>query len=127
MATLRPWFRVVDPRHDLKENRPLDASEFAVHLDQIREGRAREDYQKPERFFERTYMTKTLKDLAAQVVQRLSGQSLETSAVFNMATQFGGGKTHALALLYHLSKPAEQFRPLISCRSPRSLQEDRHG
>ena len=26
-----------------------------------------------------------------------------------------------------LSKPAEQFRPLISCRSPRSLQEDRHG
>ena len=104
MANLRPWFRVVDPRHDLKENRPLDASEFAVHLDQIREGRAREDYQKPERFFERTYMTKTLKDLAVQVVRRLSGQSVETSAVFNMATQFGGGKTHALALLYHLAQ-----------------------
>lgn len=28
----------------------------------------------------------------------------ETSAVFNLATQFGGGKTHALTLLYHLAK-----------------------
>ena len=27
-----------------------------------------------------------------------------TSAVFNMTTQFGGGKTHALSLLYHLAK-----------------------
>ena len=27
-----------------------------------------------------------------------------TSAVFNMTTQFGGGKTHALTMLYHLAK-----------------------
>jgi predicted AAA+ superfamily ATPase len=104
MANLRPWYKVVDPRLDLRKDRRLDESEFAVHLDQIREGRAREDYQNPERFFERTYLTKTLKDLAVQVMRRLSGQSVETSAVFNMATQFGGGKTHALALLYHLAQ-----------------------
>ena len=87
-----------------REGRPLDASEFAVHLDQIRDGRAPVDYQNPERFFERTYITKNLCAIAAEVVRRLSGIKVETSAVFNMVTQFGGGKTHALALLYHLAK-----------------------
>lgn len=104
MAKLKPWYNVVTPREDLREGRPLDASEFAVHLDHVREGRAPDDYQQPERFFERTYMTHTLRDLASQVVRRLSGQQVETSAVFNMATQFGGGKTHGLTLLYHLAK-----------------------
>ncbi len=37
-------------------------------------------------------------------MRRLSGVTTETSAVFNMTTQFGGGKTHALTLLYHLAK-----------------------
>lgn len=36
-------------------------------------------------------------------MRRLSGERTETSAVFNMTTQFGGGKTHALTLLYHLT------------------------
>ena len=38
------------------------------------------------------------------MVRRLSGIKVETSAVFNMTTQFGGGKTHALTLLYHLAQ-----------------------
>ncbi|MFC2037214.1 ATP-binding protein, partial [Chloroflexota bacterium] len=101
--SLQPWYKVVTPREDLREGRPLDASEFAVHLDQVREGRAAVDYQEPERFFERTYLTRNLLDLAAEVVRRLSGLKVETSAVFNMATQFGGGKTHALTLMYHLA------------------------
>lgn len=100
----KPWYKVVYPRADLRENKPLDAAEFAVHLDQVRDGRAPEDYQQPERFFERTYLTTNLTDLAAQVVRRLSGERTETSAVFNLSTQFGGGKTHALTLLYHLAK-----------------------
>jgi len=104
MAKLKPWYSVVTPREDLRENRPLDASEFAVHLDHIRDGRAHADYVKPERFFDRTYLTTSLTDLASQVLRRLSGIQLETSAVFNMATQFGGGKTHSLAALYHLAK-----------------------
>ena len=104
MAHLKPWYQVVTPREDLRENRPLDASEFAVHLDHIREQRAHPDYLDPERFFERTYLTKNLLNLSSQVVRRLSGQKVETSAVFNMATQFGGGKTHSLTVLYHLAK-----------------------
>src|SRR5207237_818129 len=107
------WFHVIPPREDLREGRPLDASEFAVHLDQVREGHAPVDYQVPQRFFERTYMTRNLTDLAAQVVRRLSGEKVETSAVFNMSTQFGGGKTHALTLLYHLAQagPAAEGWP----------------
>src|SRR5262245_25021718 len=104
MAKLKPWYGVVTPREDLRENRPLDASEFAVHLDHIRDGRAPKDYGKPEQFFDRTYLTASLTDLASQVLRRLSGIQLETSAVFNMATQFGGGKTHSLAALYHLAR-----------------------
>jgi hypothetical protein len=101
---LKPWYKVVTPREDLREGKPLDAAEFAVHLDQVRDGRAPADYQNPEQFFERTYLTQTLTTLGAEVVRRLSGEKTETSAVFNMATQFGGGKTHALTLLYHLAK-----------------------
>jgi len=105
MATkLKPWYQVVTPREDLRENRPLDASEFAVHLDQIRDRKAHEDYVKPDRFFQRTYLTKSLMELSSQVLRRLSGIKVETSAVFNMATQFGGGKTHSLLALYHLAK-----------------------
>lgn len=103
MARLKSWFHVVQPREDLREGKPLDAAEFAVHLDQVRDDRAPDVYRKPEQFLERTYLTQSLTDLAAQVIRRLSGEKTETSAVFNMATQFGGGKTHALTLLYHLA------------------------
>ncbi len=101
---IKPWYKIVTPREDLREGKPLDASEFAVHLDQVREGSAPADYQKPERFFERTYLTKNLASLASEVIRRLSGERTETNAIFNLATQFGGGKTHALTLLYHLAK-----------------------
>src|SRR5258708_39352523 len=104
MAILKPWYKVVTPREDLRESKPLDASEFAVHLDQVRDGRAPAVYRLPESFFDRTYLTRTLLELASQAVRRLSGEKTETSAVFNLATQFGGGKTHALTLLYHLAK-----------------------
>lgn len=104
MASLKPWYKIATPREDLREGKPLDASEFAVHLEKVRLGTAPRDYSDAERFFERTYLTETLCDLAGEVVRRLSGEITETSAVFNMATQFGGGKTHALTLLYHLAK-----------------------
>ncbi len=109
--TLKPWYHVVYPREDLREGKPLDAAEFAVHLDQVQAGNAPDVYQKPEQFFERTYMTQNLTILATQVIRRLSGLKTETSAVFNMATQFGGGKTHSLTLLYHLAENGAGANP----------------
>ncbi|MBW7864504.1 MAG: ATP-binding protein [Candidatus Hydrogenedentes bacterium] len=100
---LQPWHKVVTPREDLREERPLDASEFAVHLDKVRDNQGPDVYRRPEEFFRRTFLTKNLLSLASESVRRLNGEVTETSAVFNMATQFGGGKTHALTLLYHLA------------------------
>ena len=60
MANLKPWYKVVTPREDLREGKPLDASEFAVHLDHVRDGRAPTVYQDPKQFFERTYLTQSL-------------------------------------------------------------------
>jgi hypothetical protein len=108
--SMKPWYKVATPREDLREGKPLDAAEFAVHLDHVRDGRASEDYQDPERFFDRTYLTKNLTLLGSHVLRRLSGKTTETSAVFNMATQFGGGKTHALTLLYHLASGGPEAR-----------------
>ena len=103
-----PWYKVITPREDLRDGRPLDASEFAVHLDQVVDHRAPADYTDPERFFSRTYMTKGLTDVACEVVKRLSGEVVGTSPVINLTTQFGGGKTHALTLLYHLAQSGDK-------------------
>jgi len=54
---LKPWYRVAVPREDLRQNQPVDASEFAVHLDRVVAGKAPEYYRAPEKFFERTYLT----------------------------------------------------------------------
>ena len=102
--SLKPWYKVVTPREDLREGKPQDASQFAVHLDDVRNGTAPPDYRDPVRFFAYTYLTKNLATLATEAIRRLSGQRTETSVVFNLATQFGGGKTHALALLFHLAR-----------------------
>lgn len=107
---MKPWYKVVTPRDDLRDGKPLDASEFAVHLDHVRDGRAPSVYQNPAEFFERTFLTKNLRELAGQVVRRLSGIKLETSAIFNLSTQFGGGKTHSLTLLYHLASSGDSAK-----------------
>lgn len=112
MAKLKPWYQVVTPREDLRQNRALEASEFAVHLDHIRTNRdtVSKDYSDPERFFERTHLTGSLLELGSQIVRRLSGIQLEASAVFNMATQFGGGKSHSLTTLFHLASHGEKAK-----------------
>lgn len=101
---MKPWYKVVTPREDLRSGKPLDAADFAVHLEQVERGDAAEVYTNPALFFERTHLTKTLTEFAVQVLKRLSGIRVETSAVFDLSTQFGGGKTHSLTLAYHLAR-----------------------
>lgn len=112
MANLKPWYRVegCQPREDLRLNKPLNEADFAVNLDHIIRGDSHPDYVKPHLFFARTFMTKALRELAVGTIRRLSGEQSETAAVYNMATQFGGGKTHALAMLYHLANGGSAAR-----------------
>lgn len=99
---LKPWHLVAVPREDIRKGQPLDAAEFAIHLDQVVDGRAPDVYKKPELFFARTYFTGTFFNLAVELTKRLSGDDPGTSSGVNLTTQFGGGKTHFLTLLYHL-------------------------
>ncbi len=41
---LKPWHKVVEPREDLREGRPLNVSGFAVPLDKVRGVAALGDY-----------------------------------------------------------------------------------
>lgn len=102
MATLKPWHQLAIPHEDLRKGTPLDASAFAIHLDQVIDGRAPDDYRDPRRFFARTYLTDAFRKMGAEVLRRLAGEHLGTSPGINLTTQFGGGKTHFLTLLYHL-------------------------
>lgn len=102
MDKFRPWHQVAVPREDLRRGAPLDAAEFAIHLDQVMDGRAPRDYVDPARFFARTYLTDAFRRMASEALRRLSGDLIGTSPGINLTTQFGGGKTHFLTLLYHL-------------------------
>ncbi|MGB9723874.1 MAG: ATP-binding protein [Chloroflexia bacterium] len=102
MAILKPWHHVAVPREDLRQGIPLDAAAFAIHLDQVMDGRAPRDYVEPERFFACTYLTGAFCKMASEALRRLNGDLIGTSPGINLTTQFGGGKTHFLTLLYHL-------------------------
>ena len=90
--SLKPWYKVVTPREDLREGKPLDASEFAVHLDQVRDGRANADYQNPVRFFERTFLTTNLRGLAAEALRRLSGEKQKPRLSSTWPPSLGAGR-----------------------------------
>lgn len=101
---LQPWHKAVTPREDLRKGEPLDASEFAIDLEEVIRGTAHPNYTDPELFFSCNCFTERLKKMASQTLKRLSGEVVGTSPVINLITPFGGGKTHALTLLYHLAK-----------------------
>jgi hypothetical protein len=103
---------VATPREDLRERRALDAAQFAVHLDEVVAGSAPIEYADSERFFQRTFITDGLKRFAGEVLRRLAGEREGSNAVLNLVTGFGGGKTHALTLLYHLAKTGPAAREL---------------
>jgi hypothetical protein len=110
MPELKPWHQVAVPREDLRNGIPLNEAEFAIHLDQVMDGRAPLDYREPERFFARTYLTAAFSKMAAEVMRRLAGEVVGTSPVINLTTQFGGGKTHFLTLLYHLARAGDEAK-----------------
>ena len=105
---LEAWYRVVTPRAEVREGRSFNPDEFAIALEQVVSGKAPEDYRDPLQFFKRTCWTRALKDHCGMVLRRLSGETANTAPVLTLVTQFGGGKTHTLAALYHLTENREQ-------------------
>ncbi len=100
LAGLLPWREIVDPHHDVAENR-FEQAEYAADLHAVHEGAADRQYLDPQTFFARTYLTGGLTGLITGAARRLSGQGGEP--VVELQTNFGGGKTHSLIALYHLA------------------------
>lgn len=98
-GALPPWWQVTIPHRDIREGK-LDLKVFAVNLAQVIEGQAVPEYRDPETFFRRTYVTRGLAATLRGVLRRLAGQPDGTS-ITQLATVFGGGKTHTLLALYH--------------------------
>ncbi len=101
---MEPWYKVATPRKEVREGRSFNPDEFAIALEQVVAGTAPVDYREPAQFFARTCFTRALREHASMVLRRLSGKTDNTAPVLTLITQFGGGKTHTLTVLYHLAK-----------------------
>lgn len=97
---LRAWWHTAMPHRDIREGR-FDLKIFAVDLAQVVEGDAVPEYKDPDTFFRRTVLTRGLRSTLKGVLRRLAGRD-DGVSVTQMATVFGGGKTHTLLALYHM-------------------------
>jgi len=97
-----PWYKVAMPRKEVRQGRSFNPDEFAIHLEQVIDKTAPEDYREPDKFFSRTCFTRALREHVGMVLRRLMGETSDTAPVMTLITQFGGGKTHTLTALYHL-------------------------
>ena len=111
---MQPWYKVVTLRKEVREGRSFSPDEFAIALEQVVAGTAPPDYSNPEQFFSRTCFTRALTEHSGMVLRRLSGRTENTAPVLTLITQFGGGKTHTLASLYHLASAGRDARRLPS-------------
>ena len=109
---MQPWYRVVTLRKEVREGRSFSPDEFAIALEQVVAGIAPPDYSDPEQFFSRTCFTRALTEHSGMVLRRLSGRTENTAPVLTLITQFGGGKTHTLASLYHLANAGREAHSL---------------
>ena len=98
---LPSWREIIEPHPDVAQGRYLNA-EFAADLSQVARGEGAYEYRDPVEFFARTYVTEGMKGLLIQALKRFDGQAGEP--VLQLKTAFGGGKTHSLLALYHMSK-----------------------
>ena len=103
---LQNWRKGVTPHEDIRENRVTETL-FAVNLSRAISKKGVGEYRDPKLFFERTYLTRTLKSLILDVVNILRGQP-GANSVLHLQTNFGGGKTHAELALYHLLTSPDQ-------------------
>jgi hypothetical protein len=108
--SLTPWWHTAMPHRDIREGR-LDLKVFAVDLAQVIEGEAVPEYKDADTFFRRTFLTRGLRETLKGVLRRLAGRE-DGIAITQMATVFGGGKTHTLLALYHMIAHGDQVAHL---------------
>src|SRR6266700_1271879 len=98
---MRPWREIAVPHRDVLEG-TFQQSEFAADITAVHTGKATLEYQDATAFFERTFITEGMRLLLTSVARRLNSQGGDP--VIQLQTAFGGGKTHTMLAVYHLSK-----------------------
>jgi hypothetical protein len=109
---MEAWYKIATPRKEVREGRSFNPDEFAIALEQVVSGRAPADYRDPKQFFSRTCFTRALTEHTGMVLRRLAGKTENTAPVLALITQFGGGKTHTLAALYHMVKNRKKAKEI---------------
>jgi hypothetical protein len=99
-AGLKPWREVVTPHKDVM-SRGYAAAKFAADLAQVIDNEGEAEYRDPKEFFARTYLTYGLSELLKGAILRLNDKG--GPPVVELQTNFGGGKTHSMLALYHLT------------------------
>lgn len=98
---MKPFAQIAIPHEDVAKGR-LTMDVFAADLWQVAQGKATIDYQDPNLFFNKTFITDGLKNILEIAKARLEGRSGDS--IIQLQTPFGGGKTHTLIALYHKAK-----------------------
>jgi len=98
---MKPWRQVAIPHKDVQLG-SFQEAEFAADITAVFENRAKPEYQDPELFYSRTYVTEGMRLLLDSVIRRLSGQGGDP--VIQLQTAFGGGKTHTMLAVLHLAQ-----------------------
>jgi predicted AAA+ superfamily ATPase len=107
---LKPWREIITP-HDTVLQGTFLSSTFAADLSKVAAKTAPDEYQDPVLFFERTFITEGIDLLLNTVIKRLSGKGGDP--VVQLQTAFGGGKTHAMLAVYHLSRGEAPAKKLL--------------
>jgi len=98
---MKAFTQIAIPHEDIIKGR-LTMDVFAADLWQVAQEKAPIDYQDPDLFFKKTFITDGLKNILEIAKARLEGKSGDS--VIQLQTPFGGGKTHTLIALYHKAK-----------------------
>jgi hypothetical protein len=101
--TIRPWIEIVSLNPDVLSEQ-FSEDIFALDLGPLADGNPNVPvlYRNPEQFFKSSYLTKGLRSLLKDVLERMTGTP--GNRVIKLVTPFGGGKSHTLAALYHAVK-----------------------
>ena len=103
MANLQTIFETCTPRDEVLTGELRDEM-FAANLSNVIQGVAHPIYQDAEQFLLNTYPTDRVRSFVKEVLGRLTGSDRTASSFFRLDTPFGGGKTHTLITLYHLTQ-----------------------
>jgi hypothetical protein len=106
---MRTVFDACRPRDEVLKGE-LREQQFAASLTRVLRGDADAVYGDPTTFFKNTFPTGGLQSLLREALGRLTGRQGSNAPVIRVETSFGGGKTHNLIALFHVTRSPSAAR-----------------